>query len=217
MKNILRIGLLLIVGIILTSSNLKENYFEGEIHYDIDYKLQTDKTTIESLKLSTGSKMIMLFKEGNHYKKIYNSRGELIEERMLLLKNNKSYAKRYDSDTITWFDITKNDSPTVFKISGTKNFLNQKCTIVDSETNNNKTLKARYVYSNELKTNPNWYENYKEGNYNEISKKLNCIILEQNFDAYYYERILQATSISSRIITNQEFGFELNNKPLKQI
>ncbi|WP_196889815.1 hypothetical protein [Aureivirga sp. CE67] len=222
MRKILQLGLLILIGVALISSTLKEDYFEGEIHYDIDYKLQTDRTTIESLKLSTGSKMVMLFKDGNYYKKIYNSKNELIVEIMLLLENKKYYWKRYDSDTINWFDITKNDSPTVFKISGNKTFLNQYCTIVDSETkinynNINKVLKARYVYSNELKTNPNWYDEYKEGNYNEISKKLNCIILEEKFDAYYYEKILRATSIISRKIKDKEFGFDIKNKPLKQI
>ena len=222
MSKILKIGLLIVVGILITALNKNEEYFEGEIHYDIEYNLKTDKTTLESLKLSTGSKMIMLFKNGDFYKKIYNSNNKLIEERMLILKNNKYYRRRYDKDTITWFDITKNDSPTTFKIKGTAKLLNQECTIVDSETNISyynihKTLKERYVYSNELKTNPKWYEKFKEGNFNEISEKLNCIVLELNSDIQYYDRILKAISINKRKISDEEFGFELKNKPLKQI
>lgn len=214
--------LLTVVILISLSMSKSQKYFEGEIHYTIDYTQKNDISTLENLKKSTGTKMVMLFKEGNWLKKYYNKEGKLLSMRFLDLSEKKSYRWDTQHAGTQWIDITKNDSPTTFSIEGEEMVLEQACTKVTSKTKIdymgiNYEAKAEYHYANGLKTNKSWYEAYAEGNFNEIAKQLNCLILKQSFDAYYYIMNLEATEIIEREITDEEFSFDKTRLPLKQL
>ena len=199
-----------------------KKYFEGEIHYDLDYTLHTDKTTVERVKNSSGAKMVMLFRNGYWLKKYYNTSGELISERYLDLSENRSYQWNILGDAINTFDITRNDSPTTFTEAGKETILGHQCIKIAAETKIaynglDYTAKAEYYYSQRLKTNRNWYKDYKEGNYNEIGSEMNCIALKQNFNASYYTVYQIATKVIEREITDKEFTFDKTRLPLKEI
>ncbi len=223
MKNkILSIVFLTISIVFSISMSKSHKYFEGEIHYNIDYTIQDNRLTKERLKQSPGAKMIMLFRNGNWLKKYYDTDGKLISVRYLDLADKKSYSWESNAEYIHWVDITKNDSPTSFAIRGKATVLGEACTKVTSLTKIdfsglNFKAKAEYYYSNRLKTNRNWYKDFAEGNLNEITSQLNCIILKNSSDAYYYTVHNQATKIIEREITDKEFKFDKTRLPLKEL
>lgn len=204
------------------SMSKSKHYFEGEIHYDLSFLPQKEGFSKESLENGLGSTMVMLFRDGEYLKKYYNAKGELLNTRYLDLKEQKSYSWSVDSDVMYWFDITKNDSPTVFTIQGQGEVLGHECTYVTSVTKINYggfnyDAKAEYFYSNHLNTDRKWYKDFVESNINEIGSQLNCIILKSTSDLMNYQRIEEATKIIERKIGDEEFVFDKTRLPLKEL
>lgn len=211
--------LTLLFCIFFMSAEQKSEYFEGEIIYDIEYQLNPTASDIEDLTFDQSIKMIMLFKDGNMYKKYYNSENDLLEERLLVLNEKKYYQRSTDNDTIYWFDITKNDSPTTYEITGKTRLLNQNCTVVRAITSlgENISFEAESIYSDELKTNRNWYKNFKEANFNGLAEKIDVILLKQVSYSTIYNKVIRATKIIHRSVDLSNHEFDFKGKPFKEI
>ena len=71
---------------------------------------------MQKLKELIGSKMVLTFKKGNYKKEYFSPNGDALEQRFLILKDEKSYQKTNSSDTISWFDFTQEDTKTTFEV-----------------------------------------------------------------------------------------------------
>ena len=112
----------------------KTKYFEGQVIYDIEYTPYNKTISPNKIKEMVGSKMILTFKKGNYKKEYFSPNGKLLQERILNLKDNKSYMSTKDSDTIFWMDITKNTSNTTFEVLKDSTVLNHPCTIIKTKS-----------------------------------------------------------------------------------
>ncbi|WP_196890123.1 hypothetical protein [Aureivirga sp. CE67] len=201
----------------------KEDYFEGEIHYDLTYKSNFPEVMSEDdIQNRSGAKVVMLFKNGNEIKRFYDTKGKLLYTRILNLEEEASYQISEVNDTISKLDITKNSSPTKFSFNGNTKFLDQDCHLVTSVTQIdyaglNFEAKAEYYIAKNLKTNKDWYKNYNEANFKDLASKTNCITLRAISDLYYYYKFKTATKIIHRKVGEEEFEFDFSDRPIKEI
>ncbi|MGJ8593129.1 MAG: hypothetical protein ACSHXF_11300 [Aquaticitalea sp.] len=169
--------------------------------------------------------MILTFKKGNFKKEYFSPSGKLLQKRILNLKSQKSYIKTFDSDTIFWIDITKNDSKTTFEILNDSTILNHPCTVIktktivtgDSYNGQSFEVGGLFKYAQDLSINPSWYKNYKEGNFNEIAEVGKGIPIVTINKGIYWEQRLMVSSITERKVKNSELKMKLKNYPLKEL
>ncbi len=203
----------------------KNKYFEGEVTYEINYNPTDENVDPERIQELVGSKMILTYKEGNQKKQYFAPNGKLLTERFLNIKNKKSYSRRHDSDTIVWIDITKNDTKTTIEMVKDEIVSDHPCTVIKTNSVvtgpgfNGKTFESTglYKYAKDLPVNPEWYKDYKEGNFNETIKVGKGIVVEEFNKHKYWEQHLKVVKVTERKVKNREFKIELNGAPLKQI
>ncbi|NHN28129.1 hypothetical protein FIA58_020820 [Flavobacterium jejuense] len=203
----------------------RKKYFEGEIIYKIEYEPYEEKYQADRIKELIGSKMVLTFKHGNYKKEYFSPDGKLLQKRVLKLKDKKSYFKTYDSDTIYWIDITVNESKTQFKQLNDTVILNHPCntirtkTVVTGENFGGQSFEVGGVfnYAQDLAINPKWYEDYKEGNFNEIAELAKGVSLRTINEGVYWEQKIVAVSINRRKVKKSEFDINLTDKPVKKL
>jgi len=201
------------------SNNFKDDFFEGVITYNIEYKSINEGSTSERLKKIIGSKMILTFKNGNYKKEYFSPEGKLLSFRILNLTKNKSFLKMYDIDTLYWFDITKNDSKTTFIKHKDSTILDHITTGVktkttlrmDSYPNRTYECGGEYYFAKDLSVNPKWYKNYKEGNLNEIIKIGKGIQLLFINDSESWTQTITAIKIDKQKISNNKIKIKLSD------
>ena len=209
-------------GTIKDTQKEKESYFEGVITYSIDYLPLSDNYSRESLKEFIGAKMILTFEQGNFKKEYYSSNGNLLSQRYLNLDDQRSYSKSIGNDTIYWFDITKLDSRTEFIRIRDTTILNHPTIGIGTETFvsgvgfGDKTFRVvgEYYYSKSLRVDPNWYVNYKEGNFNEIIKVGKGIQLLTISEGLFWAQIISAQSIEIKDIEKSDITLEIKEDAL---
>jgi len=225
-RTILLIFSISLFSFIDNNSNFKKTtYFEGQITYEIEYSPYEKKFAPERIKELIGSKMILTFKKGNYKKEYFSPNGELLQERILNLKDKKYYFRTNDSDTIYWMDITKNDSKTTFEVLSDSSILNHPCTIIKTKTivsgesfnGQSFEIGGLFKFAQDLPINPNWYKDYKEGNFNEIAKSGKGIAIVTINKGIYWEQRIKAISIIERKVKKSELNINFNNAPLKKI
>jgi hypothetical protein len=196
----------------------KPKYFEGQITYDIEYAPYEKRFKAEKIKEHLGSKMVLTFKDGDYKKEYFAPDGKLLQVRALNLKEEKTYLKLHDSDTIFWFDITKNESFTKFEILKDSTVFNYPCKVVKTNTtmtiknfsNESVDLDAMYLYAIDLPINAAWYENYYEGNFNEIAKIGEGIALLSIIKGLYWEQTIKVTSVNKRKVKRSELTIKID-------
>ncbi|QIE58985.1 hypothetical protein G5B37_05235 [Rasiella rasia] len=202
------------------------DYFEGQVVYDITYTPYSDSYPIERLKELIGSKMVLTFKNGNYKKEYYAPNGELVQERFVQLKHDKSYFRTKDSDTVYWVDITINDTKTTFTVLKDTVVMNHPCRIITTKSTvsgegfEGKPIEVKGVttYAQDLPVNPKWYNNFYEGNFNEISKEGKGIAIVTVNKGMFWEQTLSMTSVTHRKVKNKEIKIKnLKSAPLKQL
>ncbi len=209
------------------SSIKKNTFFEGEIHYAIDYApYDADQFSAKNLKERIGSTLIQTFKDGNFKKEFFSPDGELLHTRALNLKRNKSYSWSPDSDTVFWLDITKKGTLTTIESIADSSFLNHPCVIIHSKSTvsgpglGSKTFQVSSInaYAKDLAVNPAWYFHFEEGNFNEIVKKARGIAIYSNNKGIYWEQKIQMNSIISRTVKDSELTLKIpKNAPFKEL
>lgn len=200
------------------SMSESKHYFEGVIEYDINYDVYTSRFTLEEVQEREGVKMVILFRKGEWLRKFYNAKGEVMSERFLDLKEKKSYHWYNYANDIRWFDITKDESPLTYSITGEDQILGYDCTKLKSiSTNPDHKLIAEFSYANDLHTNPNWYSDYKDGQFNKIAAEVGSVIyLKMVVKAEYFGGTYTATKVTHRKIKNKELAFDKTRLPLRR-
>jgi len=204
----------------------KSKYFEGQIIYDIEYSPYSDNFPSEKLKELIGSKMVLTFKKGNYKKEYFSPSGNLVQQRYLSLKDEKSYARTNDSDTIIWLDITKHESKTTFEIMKDSTILNHPCRIIKTKSivsveqfkNKPFEIESVFKYAKDLPVNPVWYSNYYEDNFNEIIRIGKGIAIVSIHKGILWEQKIKLKSIIKRKVKDKEIKLNISkNTPLKKI
>ena len=216
-----------ILSLLLACNSTKEviqdnNYFEGEIVYDIDYSNISVKLSADYLEENIGDKIILTFKNGNHKKEYYSKSGKLLSVRFLDLEQKKSFSKSTNEDIVNWIDITKQDTKLSFnkikdstilgyssigvKTSGT--------TLVNEETF---YLSGQFYYAKNLKINPDWYKNHFEANFNEIIKIGKGITISQKTNTPYWITTINATQVKRRKLKDSELKFDFTGHQLQEL
>ncbi|WP_107037547.1 hypothetical protein [Brumimicrobium mesophilum] len=207
--------LILINNIVFAQENVI--FFEGQIVYDIDYKPYEQNFSSERLKEMIGSRMILTFKDGNFKKEFFSSDGSKLSERTLSLKDKKLYSKSNDSDTVLWIDITVTSTKVTFEKLKDSVVFEYPCTIISTKTvvtfdNEIYNVAALYNYAKDLPINPEWYVDFKEGNFYEIMKVGKGIAVREVNKGLFWEQKLEMRSISHRKVKNSEIKVKLNKK-----
>ena len=201
----------------------QHNYFEGQITYDVNYTPDNDSYSNHSLRMSIGSRIVFTFKDGNSKKEYFNPTGELLSTRYLNLDLDKSFAVYSGQDTVLWFDITENGSLTEYTylndtiIDGYECLIAQakSSTTVYGETYN---FSSDYCMGKSLRVNPEWFVNYKEGNYNEFVMEMPYIFVESNNHSFYWTQHIKLEKVEARKVKKSEVLYKPNKKtPLKEL
>ena len=207
-------------------NNAETPYFEGEIHFTITYDSVPSNMNSKFLEDVIGSKMILVFKNGNHRKEYYSPQGKLISQRFLDLSVLKSFNIRPDEDTVFWFDITKPDSKTNFTKINDTIIKDYKCITIRSKTltpnpqnkEQNLVIKSIYQAATELAVNPTWFSEYNEGNFNEMIKLTKSLVIETYEKGPFWNTTIIADKIIWRKVKNNELEIEnLKGRPLKEL
>jgi len=192
--------------------------FEGQITYEINYDpyKEFEHLTPEWIKENIGSKVILTYKKGNYKKEYYSPEGELLSERYLDLRGQKSYSRGIGNDTINWVDIT---------ISGTKidftvldDTINQgyTCKVIESIARvpvkrlggEIVTVGSTVYYATDLPVNPKWFKNYKEANFNEVIQVAKGHPEETFSRGIYWERHEKMKAVEWREVKKEEISFK---------
>lgn len=198
-------------------------YFEGQIIYDIEYTPTDDRFSAEDIAEWIGSKMILTFKDGNYKKEYFSPDGTKINERILVLKDNKSYSISNDSDTVLWVDITKHSTKTTFERLEDSTILNHPCTVIKAKATVNMSneiykVEALYFYAKDLPINPTWYIDFKEGNFYDIMKLGKGIAVLEVNKGLFWEQKLMMNSVFPRKVKKSELKLQLKkDTPLKEL
>jgi hypothetical protein len=215
------------MGCASKQSKVKTNvtYFEGKVTYSINYSSQYEDLSNEYLQNSYGSYMEMYFKNGNIYKKYYNPNGQLLSERYLILKDNKSYSKSINQDTIYWFDIKKHDTKQTFKSIEDSTILNEPALGIETKGvvsgigfgENTYDVSGKFYFSKKYMVNPKWYENFREANYNEIikfGKGIQLLLIETNPN---WTKETSFNTITPMKVDEKIFNIDSDNEILKEL
>lgn len=201
-------------------------YFEGQVTYEIEYSPYDENISPLKLKELIGSTMVMTFKKGNYKKEYFSPDGSLVQQRNLNLKEERSYLRTTDSDTIYWIDITKNDTKTLFETLKDSTILGHPCKVIQTNsivTGKNfggKPFEVEGVtsYAKDLPVNPDWYTHYYEGNFNEIIEVAKGIAIVTIDKGIFWEQRMKLKSVVPRRVSNKEIRIEISkDRPLKQL
>lgn len=212
------------------SSNLDDNtdshYFEGEMRFSILYDSVPSHLTNDYLNHAIGSEMVIIFKNGNHRKDYFSPDGKLISQRYLNLTEQKSFSISSGEDTVLWFNINIPDTRATFtKLSDTL-FRGYKCTPIASQVftpnpqNKDQDLELNRTYysARELRSNPDWFTNYQEGNYNEMIKMTESIVIATYEKGPFWNTTILCDTVIWRNVKDSELSIEkIKNRPLKEL
>lgn len=207
-------------------SSVKPRYFEGQVTYSIEYAPYDDRFLPERIKEHIGSKMVLTFKNGDYKKEFFAPDGTLLQERFLNLKEEKTYLKVHDTDTIYWVNITKSDSKTKFEVLNDSTIFDHLCKVIKTKTTVTGPefgeepieMEGFYMYAKDLPINPDWYTNFYEENYNDIVKEAKGITLLSINKGIYWEQTTKVTSISKRKVKRSELAIDIDkDAPLKEL
>lgn len=190
----------------------KNPFFEGTIVYSTKYQPYSPIFKEEELMELICSKIIMTLKNGNYKKQYISSNGNIISERYLDLESQKSYLKEIDNDTIYWFDITKSDTKTTFRllndtIISSFQLRGIETTSIVKLPNSNMPpvkLKGAFYYSKKYKVNPDWYKDYNEDNFNDIIKYGKGIQLFEFHKGLFWEQKIYAEKVLPEKVNEKE-------------
>lgn len=209
--------LMVAVSVILSCTSSSDlAYFEGEIVYEIEFVAHDENFTSEELLASKGSKMVLTFIEGKYKTVYYSPDGKVVSRRYFNPADKKAYIATPHTDTIYWIDITKNTSTVSFKRIKDGSVLDEptirvKIEYLSSPQNDPNTVfrtTACIQFAKNLKVNPRWYADYKDGRYNEIMQIGRGAQLQYTIDNGLWEQRVTAVEIRPGKVNEKELKFK---------
>jgi hypothetical protein len=180
-----------------------QKYFEGEI----EYKIQTIKTD-SSFDLNripcTGSQSSkIVYKNGDYISRFDNC---FIEYEYFNHTLSQSFYKLNGSDTLL-FENFKNppESDSIISIkmyNNTDTILNKVCNRLVVQR---RRMKMTFLYSPELKINPDWFRNSRGEYYDVIYGQMKSVFLKCIIEGEGYTSTCIATNVDSKPISSNVF------------
>lgn len=151
-----------------SKAKFNDNYFEGELHFDLEFESYSDEYSIESLQTKYGIKMIQLIKH-EEYLINYSFPDDLSNLKILFdLKNQLGLTEIKNHDTILQFELNKNQDELIFTKLDTTDQVNingEQCNSVIIRYNSKSTsedidyIQAKYYYNSNYKINQEIFKN----------------------------------------------------------
>ncbi len=214
--------LVVLLPLLLGHSIAKEKespHFEGELWYAISYYPKDSQDEVSHLKDVIGSKMQLLFKEGNLKKTYYASNGTVVQERFLDLEKHRMYFRKPNRDTIHFFDIRIHESKVQF--SEVKDSLYQgeiythlamQSSFLSMHSPDSLYLNTQWLVSKKHTLDPLWYKEYTEGKTNEFMQLAQGHYIKLRLDNGYWIEVQECDSVKQRNVSKAELQFVQGEK-----
>tara|TARA_R110000782_G_scaffold94646_2_gene178478 strand:- start:505 stop:1140 length:636 start_codon:yes stop_codon:yes gene_type:complete len=197
--------------ILLVTSNIYSQSFEGKVIYQNTYESKTPNVSNEQLNLLMGTLQEYVIKEGD-YKSIFN--GQFNQFQLYRSDKNKLYNKFSNAEALFWSDGA---------IDGEKvvdlNIIKNKETVlgINCDELTMKTTKGVYVYYYNAKysINPEFYKGHLFGNWYFYVKESKAVPLKIIMDTPEFKSTSTAIKIEEYKVDSAYF--ELPKLPLKPI
>jgi hypothetical protein len=200
---------LILFGLLsLFFSCAKQNLFEGEIKYNLNFSPEDAKIDTILLKDYYGEQWTFLFKNGNFRWNMESSDtwiGSIYDQ-----DENKYYYLIKNSGVVSW----KKGSQRTDSIISIRNdnintkILGHACRLLEVKSRlliNNVLRTRRYYYSPDLKINPEWFTQNQDGNFNEIYSRMKAIPLKIVDDFETFSISYEATDITPKRLDDSYF------------
>ncbi|NAS32529.1 hypothetical protein GTQ40_16220 [Flavobacteriaceae bacterium R38] len=214
-----KLSLLILVSTLVLNSKINaQKFFEGELHYKIEYELINQNIPIEILKKEMGNSFKAYIKE-DKYIMIHNTYGDLGWTKSITrLDEGYSYIEYQKSDTIYKYrlDVEENKLLEIKRISNKKKkVLKEMCeyVILDYESTDPnsfyKTKRGKYYFSPKYKLNPKKYKGHNEGFWNLYVKESGAISI-RNESTYegLFKSVSEVTKVINKEISNDLFKLD---------
>lgn len=166
--------LMLVILCVLSAGNMYAQVFEGKVVYSNHFSSKIKNLTDEQLQMIVGSKQEYFIKGGS-YKSLLNGRALVMQ--LYDQKNNRLYNQRANTDTLYWFDASKNTDQ-VKNVEIRQNadtILGKKCDMLILQT---VTGTSTFYYSSEYKIDSKAYINHKYNNWDLYVMKTGAVPLK---------------------------------------
>jgi hypothetical protein len=186
--------------------------FEGKIIYSNRFTSKVKNLSDEQLSMIVGTKQEYFIK-GSSYKSILN--GQSIVLQQYDHQNNRLYNKRYNVDTLYWFDASRNtDSIESFEIKvKVEKVLGKECNAIIMRTKSGITT---IYYASSYQIDSKAYGKHKYNNWAFYLSQTNALPLKIVIENRQFKMESTATEITPLIF--DETFFKMNEKiPVKQV
>lgn len=191
------------------STPTNNNYFEGQITYQLKYKPKTENLTIEQIQDFFGDEQVYIIKE-DKYKSTMNGKLKMSQ---IYLGTDTIFTTTAQTNELLWIDATKSNdeiiSTEIIKNAEIVNGYNCDLLIITS-----KKGKFKYFYNSSFRINEQYYKNHVVGFWDICTDKTNSIMLKSILDTES-ERI-EITAIDIQQKSVEELEFTLPNYKRKR-
>lgn len=201
----IKYGYLIIQLLLIPIIGNCQDYFEGKIHYKVEYEKINQNIPDGFLETQMGDSFDAFVKE-DKYLMIYNTKGELGTIKTLIrLDEGYSYLIAEKSDTIykSPLDNEKDKLLKLVKITDNKKeILGEMCdfVVLEYETNNPdnffKISRGKHYYNPKYKLNPEKYKNHISGFWNQYVDAAQAISIRNEHE---YEGLFKSVSYATEI------------------
>ncbi|MDT0539075.1 hypothetical protein [Croceitalea sp. P059] len=217
---------LVLAFFILSFLSYSQEYFEGKIHYTIEYETINKNIPDGYLETQMGDSFNAFVKE-DKYIMVHNGTGELGAMKTIIrLDEGFSYVIYENSDTIykSPLNLEKNKLLILKKVTNEKKeVLGEMCDYVSIDYENNdpnsffKVVRGKHFFNPKYKLNPEKYKNHTSGFWNQfvdLSQSI-CIRNEHEYEGLF-KSVSYATEIKQENIPEAMFLMD-STKIIKQV
>lgn len=196
--------LILLAALVLSIAFAYGQNFEGEIIYSNHFTSKMQNFTDEQLGAMIGTKQEYLIKGGN-YKSFLN--GQSITMQLYDYKTNRIYNRKSNSDTLYWFDASKNTDEVVnFEVKkNAEQILGNNCDAIIMKT---KTGTTTIYYASKYKVDSRIYENHHYSNWAFYVGKTKSLPLKTIVETNQFKMESTATEIKPIELGDDYFNID---------
>jgi hypothetical protein len=181
-----------------------QKYFEGEIVYSNEMIKKDSSFDLNRIPCAETRSTVIVYKNGDFFSRPDKC---FIEYQYYNHTISQVFYKLHGADTLLFEDYNKNPPESdsiisVTKYNNTDTILNKICNRIVVQRTNTKMI---FVYSPDLKVNPEWYKNAKSGYYDVIYGQMKSVFLKYIIEGDGYISTSVATKIDYKTIPNSVF------------
>jgi hypothetical protein len=186
----------------------KPGYFEGKIHYEYEVKSKSRRVNLAKLQQIVGKGSTLLFKEGN-FRHDYD--GGMTEFDMYRRSDNRYYIKKWNNDTIHWYDCSKGGKSIIDLkvITQKKKVLGMQCDELTVKYSD--LTRVEYYNSDSISVDPEWFSEFKRDDQHKIDAIQKSIFLRSESDFPLFTIISHASRIERQTVRQDAFEIPRNS------